>query len=464
MLEDLLWVELWVERDVPTPSCFPLDGPHVALGVTPLIVHHCCYKYGDSLDGFFYHQCTCEFYGKGARCGYNCPPQVPFIKTLPSFPQQYLCCEDCGGPYETFQCQPMNYYEYNPCYDSKYSSFDQIKPSQYSINPILNIQNELHHQELFINELIQQKIQNEYAQPFPAIAITFDLPTVELEYPLRIGDEHLDTISETESDKFIKSSVKNLVPSPSDYEDLSDSECDVPVSYDFTTFSNLLFDADDDFSFSDNESFSDEDISKEIYSNPLFDEEIISIKIDSDRFNVESNLIESLLNHNSSIISSSSKIDSLLDEFADKLILLKSIPPGIDKTDCDPEEEIHFIKKLLYDNSSPRPLKDFISENSNAAIESFSPFPIPIKDNDYDSERDMLILDELLSNDSLSLPENESFHFGSPSSPHPPAKPLDDDEIKPNLEILTFKVVGDISEHYVPMPRLLPTQPTLALN
>nr|GFD13208.1 hypothetical protein [Tanacetum cinerariifolium] len=31
MLEDLLWVELWVERDVPTPSCFPLHGPHVAL-------------------------------------------------------------------------------------------------------------------------------------------------------------------------------------------------------------------------------------------------------------------------------------------------------------------------------------------------------------------------------------------------------------------------------------------------
>nr|GFC50474.1 hypothetical protein [Tanacetum cinerariifolium] len=29
MQEDLLWVELWVERDVPTSSCFPLHGPHV---------------------------------------------------------------------------------------------------------------------------------------------------------------------------------------------------------------------------------------------------------------------------------------------------------------------------------------------------------------------------------------------------------------------------------------------------
>nr|GEZ94134.1 hypothetical protein [Tanacetum cinerariifolium] len=220
----------------------------------------------------------------------------------------------------------------------------------------------------------------------------------------------------------------------------------------------------------------------------MFDEEIISIMIDPHHFNAESDLIESLLNHDSLIISSSSKIDSFLDEFAGELILLKTIPPGIDETDCDPEKEIHLIEKLLYDNSSPRPPEEFISENSDAEIESFSPSPIPvedsdsfieeielsftpddsmppgIKEDDYDSERDMLILEELLSNDSLSLSKNESFHFDIPSSFCPPAKPPDDDEIKPNLGILTVKVVGDISEHYVPMPRLLPTQPTLTSN
>nr|GEU53739.1 hypothetical protein [Tanacetum cinerariifolium] len=190
----------------------------------------------------------------------------------------------------------------------------------------------------------------------------------------------------------------------------------MPVCDDFTTFSNLLFDADDDFSSSDDESFSDEDISKEIYSNALFDEKIISMKIDQHHFNAESDLIESLLNHDSSIISSSSKIDSLLDEFAGELILLKSIPPGIDETNCDPEEEIHLIEKLLYDNSSPRPPKEFISENSDAAIESFLISPIPVEDidsfmeeidlsftpddsmlpgienDDYDSKVDMLII------------------------------------------------------------------------
>nr|GFC07525.1 hypothetical protein [Tanacetum cinerariifolium] len=130
-------------------------------------------------------------------------------------------------------------------------------------------------------------------------------------------DEHLDTILEKESDNFIKSSFENLVPNPSESEDLSNIGrlYDVPVCDDFMTFSNLLFDADEKFSSSDNESFSDEDLPKEIYSNPLFDEEIISIKIDLNNFNAESDLIESLLNQDSSIISSS-KIDSLLDEFA----------------------------------------------------------------------------------------------------------------------------------------------------
>nr|GEW30223.1 hypothetical protein [Tanacetum cinerariifolium] len=191
------------------------------------------------------------------------------------------------------------------------------------------------------------------------------------------------------------------------------------------------------------------------------------MKIDPHHFNAESDLIESLLNYNSSIISSSSKIDSLLGEFVGEHILLKSIPSGIDETDCDTEEEICLIDKLLYENSSPRPPKEFIYENTDAAIESFSPFPIPVEDNDspmeeidlsfipddsmppsieeddYEFEKDMLIFEELLINNSLSLPENESFHFDIPSSSRPLAKPSDDDS-----GILTVKVVGDISEQF----------------
>nr|GEV29351.1 RNA-directed DNA polymerase, eukaryota [Tanacetum cinerariifolium] len=177
--------------------------------------------------------------------------------------------------------------------------------------------------------------------------------------------------------EFIKSIVENLVPIPS--ESKGENECDLPACEDFTTFSNILFDSDYDFYSSDDQSFSDEDFPKEIYSNPLFDEEIIPKKIDLHYFNAESGLIESLLNHDSSIISSS-KIDSLFDEFAGELTLLKSVSPGIDET--DPEDETYFTKRLLYDNSSPRPPKEFVSKNSDADIESFSLSPIPVEDSD----------------------------------------------------------------------------------
>nr|GEX98910.1 hypothetical protein [Tanacetum cinerariifolium] len=99
-----------------------------------------------------------------------------------------------------------------------------------------------------------------------------------------------------------------------------------------------------------------------------------------------------MLNHDSLIISSSSKIDSLLDEFVGELTLLKSIPPGVDETDCYPENKIRFAERLLYDNSSPRLPEEFNSENSNAEIESFSPSPIPNEDSDSFMEENDLFL------------------------------------------------------------------------
>nr|GEX18638.1 hypothetical protein [Tanacetum cinerariifolium] len=263
-------------------------------------------------------------------------------------------------------------------------------------------------------------------------AITPDLLITD---SLIMEDEHLDTILETESGKLIKYSVENLVHNPSESEDLSDteSECDVPVCDDFTTFSSSLFDADDIFSSSDDESFSDE------------------------------------------------------DEFFGELAHINLIPSGINEAHFDPEEDIRRVEKLLCDNSSPRPPEEHNSENSDAVIESFSPSPIPvegsdslieeidnfltpddsippgIENDDYDSERDILFLEELLSNDSPSLPENESFHFDVPSSPRPPAKPPDVGiYFEPNTRLLTAKVV-DISECYVFIPRIFPTQPTLCL-
>nr|GEW82529.1 hypothetical protein [Tanacetum cinerariifolium] len=141
------------------------------------------------------------------------------------------------------------------------------------------------------------------------------------------------------------------------------------------------------------------------------------------------------------------------------------------------EKEIHFAKRLLYDNSSPRPSEEIVSDNSNVDIESFSPSPIPnedsdshmeeidlyfnpddpmppgIEDDDDESERDIPILKELLDNYSLSLPTNESYHFDIPSPYRPPAKPPDG-----NTGTLNIKMMGDVSDQKVLITNLTITR------
>ncbi|GKD72425.1 hypothetical protein Tco_1330707 [Tanacetum coccineum] len=131
---------------------------------------------------------------------------------------------------------------------------------------------------------------------------------------------------------------------------------------------------------------------------------------------------------------SSSKNEGLDDiEFTGKLASIDPIPAGI--VEADPEEDIRLIEKLLNDDSSPHSLEELNSEIPDAIIESFSPSPIPVEDSDslmekidiflasddsippgirnddYDSEGDVLFLEELLNNDSLSCWELNSVHL-----------------------------------------------------
>ncbi|GJS87204.1 hypothetical protein Tco_0769840 [Tanacetum coccineum] len=138
---------------------------------------------------------------------------------------------------------------------------------------------------LFFDEMIPQIP--------PSIAITPVLPNEDPEDSLIMGNEELSTIPEKESDEVIKSSVEDLVPISSESEDTSknDSDYDFPSCNDFSpinvfeekfvTFSNPLFDSNDDCTYNDDESLSDEDVPEDkvkIYSNPLFefDDEYIS--------------------------------------------------------------------------------------------------------------------------------------------------------------------------------------------
>ncbi|GJW60496.1 hypothetical protein Tco_0109831, partial [Tanacetum coccineum] len=106
-------------------------------------------------------------------------------------------------------------------------------------------------------------------------AITPDLPIEEPDNSLSMGDEHLDTTP----------SIENLVPIQSEFEGISDDMSDVPTC-------------------------------------------------DNNRVNVESDLVESLINRDTSIVYSS-KIDPILEEFAGELAHIAPIPPGIVEADSD---------------------------------------------------------------------------------------------------------------------------------
>nr|GEW75839.1 hypothetical protein [Tanacetum cinerariifolium] len=94
------------------------------------------------------------------------------------------------------------------------------------------------------------------------------LPNEDLEDSLIMGNEELSTIPEKESDEFIKSSVEDLFPIPSESEDTSGSKSslsdeDVPED-NVKIYSNPLFE------------FDDEHISSDV--NPLFDKALENIK------------------------------------------------------------------------------------------------------------------------------------------------------------------------------------------
>ncbi|GJS22711.1 hypothetical protein Tco_0451343 [Tanacetum coccineum] len=221
-------------------------------------------------------------------------------------------------------------------------------------------------------------------------AITPDLPIEEPYNSLSMGDEHLNTIPETE-----KSSVENFVPIPSESKGISEDIYDVP-------------------------------------------------SCDNDYFDAECGLINSLLSRDISI--TSPKIDFLPGEFTGELDLIDLILSRIDENDFDEdsfdeekgeidddilqiEDEILrekllnvnlFIDKiealnhtpfvLEYPSSSPIPVvdSDFLIVEVNTFLVLEDSIPLGIE-SDFDSERDIIFSNDLLNDDPIL--EYECFTF-----------------------------------------------------
>ncbi|GJW04525.1 hypothetical protein Tco_1563381 [Tanacetum coccineum] len=248
-------------------------------------------------------------------------------------------------------------------------------------------------------------------------AITPDLPTEKPDNSLSMGDNHRDTIPETESDEVIKSSVEDLVPIPSESEGISDDTCDVPFcdnSHPLDVLNDhfeIFSDFNDDCTSSDADSFENIDYVK---ASPP-DSELVSLEEVKDDI-----LCEKLLNINLLI----TKIESLNDNPTPDCVLKSHSPFPILVEDSDSFFEKSDTSLSYSDNSLPefKTFSDHTKETRSGSTTTHA---------------------------NNSLPEYDSFHF----------------EIKHDQGELTSVVMEDIlGEPRVHVPNVFPIHPILMLD
>ncbi|GJW23114.1 hypothetical protein Tco_0033736 [Tanacetum coccineum] len=130
------------------------------LSQRPLKIEKNCLDCGDPVHGLYCRQCALirktleEVFQDFQDTSKSSDDDTNFVNQEPFVVKQG---PDCGGPHETFQCQPMNedyYHEQNSCYDSNSFGFDQTQPPQYTVNhPIFNAQNDFLNSQ---NKLMEQ--------------------------------------------------------------------------------------------------------------------------------------------------------------------------------------------------------------------------------------------------------------------------------------------------------------------
>nr|GEZ13984.1 hypothetical protein [Tanacetum cinerariifolium] len=212
-------------------------------------------------------------------------------------------------------------------------------------------------------------------------AITLEEP----DNSLSMGDEHLDTISETESDEVIKSSVEDLVPIPSESKGIPTIcvMCLFVIILRLLIFQKINLNSNDDSTSIDDEYFSIEDIDYVEALPP--DSELIS-----------------------------------LEEVKDDILRKKLLNIYL------------LIDKIESLNENPTP---------NCVLKSPSLFPIPVKDSHYYFEK----FDTSFSNSDNSLPEFETFSDHSKETSSGSTTTHADNSL-PKYDLFLFKIEPDQGE------------------
>ncbi|GJZ63372.1 hypothetical protein Tco_0619793 [Tanacetum coccineum] len=251
----------------------------------------------------------------------------------------------------------QNYYDPNLCYNSNSFGFDQYQPLQYSV--IHQPPQEKSMAELLLEEKLPQALQ--------ALCESSQYWKPPIYYDNDDNEEYSIQVSEFVKKSLITITLVLLTIEPEDSLGMRDerlstipeNECDMPVC---------------DDSSSKNDGLDD------IVSIPMGKE--------IDHLDAIPDSVQSLLNRANSII-------FLIEEFTDELAPIDPIPPGI-----IPDAIIIFF--------SPSPIlvedNDSLMKEINIFLASDDSIPSGIENDDYDSEGDVLFLEELLNDDSISLP------------------------------------------------------------
>nr|GEX67849.1 hypothetical protein [Tanacetum cinerariifolium] len=363
---------------------------------------------------------------------------------------------------------------------------------------------EIHHaQPEDIHELLHKLLEDLQIIKNSSNAIVPILPTEEPDNFLSMGDEHLSTISESESDEVKKSSVENLVPIPSKFEVTSDNEKMPKVlSQAWDKFFKIQHAQPEDSHELIRKLLEDlEIISGELaeYINSLSwdrpdfynddDEYYIQYKEYLENYSIAITPVLLTEEPDNSLSMGDEHLSTIPKTESDEVIMssvenLVPIPSESEVTfdnesECDVlvcDDFTTFSNPLFDSDDDFTSTDDELLSNEDAQMEKFKEFsgelahidPIPpgIEEADFDLEEEIRLVENLF-NDTLPLPKTESSNFNhhdDPSFPRPPPKPPDVEvffDFEPDTGILTAKVVEDIYEHHVLMPKFLPSQPTL---
>ncbi|GJS32091.1 hypothetical protein Tco_0530473 [Tanacetum coccineum] len=356
-------------------------------------------------EGVRCQQCTCEWCGSCLSKGFcficasrdenssiNVPNpnsfnDPPNVFTHPPQPQTYSC-ELCGNDSHYGYDGPPRFplaasIDQSPLQEISLQEMEDLK--QHYLDEMLNLSNDLGIKD-YRNEKIDIHFRRECEDMIDELKGKFNGMSIEINKKIELQRlekvAKLSTYTTEPSQVLILPSLRNVsnlfcYDDDDDYDykentiPLNEIDSQIPLS---NVIAPVLPIKDPD----DSLSMGDEHLS-------TIPETESDEGNDSNHFDAESNLLESLLNRDTSIVYSP-KIDSLLQEFTGELAYIDLISPEINEVNFDPVEDIRLVEQLLYDNSHPLDaLKDYfeIFFDSNDDCTSSDGNPFYSEDIDY---------------------------------------------------------------------------------